>query len=640
MIREPDMGWRRKVVSPEKVLPKIRPGMSIFVGTGIAEPRTLVKALMASTATNLQDLELIQLVSLGDTLSLEEKYSRKFRLKTFFAGFVVDEAITAGRVDLIPSRFSRIPSLIQSGTISVDVAFVQITPPDEAGYSSLGVALDAARQAMEKADLVVGEINDQVPRTLGDTFVHVDEFDFFVEAAESPLYFPRWPRDPVYDQVAANVASLIQDGSCIAFSIGRLFEALAPHLARKKNLGVHSPFFTDALMDLVKSGAVTNRKKENFRGKSLAAYAMGSKDLMKWLHRNPLIEFQGIEVVTDPQRIGGNDRFVVILPARKVDFTGGVILPSGKGNVGAGLAEAQEFFMGASLSRGGMILAALPSRNLKGASNIILSVEGFSSQWSNREAVDLIVTEYGVAALTGRTIRERALALIDIAHPDDRVDLVSQAKKNRILYADQIYLPESGRLYPSEIAMTETFREGLIVRFRAIKPSDVDEMRRLFYRFSDEAVYYRYFSPVKTMPHAKMQEYVNVDYRKSMSIVGLVGEPGHGKIIAEARYVMLQDQTYADVAFVVDEAYQGRGLASFMFTFLIKTARERGIQGFTADVLATNASMLKVFTKSPFPVKAVLDGGIYELTIPFKEEKGEGNGRTEVRSPAGGRKRP
>jgi len=467
---------------------------------------------------------------------------------------------------------------------------------------------------------VVGEINDKIPWTLGDTFVHVDGFDCLVESTEPPIYFPRWPVDEVYDKLGVNVATVIQDGSCLAFSIGSLFEALAPHLVHKRNLGIHSPFFTDAMMDLLKSGAVTNRLKGAFRGKSLAAYAMGTEELMMWLNRNPLVEFQGIDVVADPERIGKNDHFTVILPARRVDFTGGIALPSGKINVGTGPGEAQEFFTGAAMSRGGRTIFALPSRNLKGESTIVTSVKDFPNQFSNREALDMVVTEYGVASLTGRTIRERALALIDIAHPDDRAELVRLAKEEHILYHDQKYITESGRLYPEELVWTHTFKGDLTVRFRAIRPSDVDEMRRLFYRFSDEAVYYRYFSPIKAMPHARMQEYVNVDYRKTMSVVGLVGEPGEGRIIAEARYVRFQEEPRADVAFIVDEVYKGRGIATFLLEILIKIARDKGIEGFRADVLATNKGMLKVFENAPCgPIQAVLDAGVYRLTMPFHE---------------------
>ncbi len=612
--------WKNKLVSTRKVLSKIRPGMSIFLSTGVAEPRTLVQDLMASDAHNIQDLELVQLVSLGQAVSSEERYAPRFRLKTFFAGWIASEAITEGRVDLIPSRFSKIPWLIESGTIRIDAAFVQITPPDSAGYSSLGTAIDAARQAMEQATLVVGEINKDAPRTLGDTFVHINDFDFLVEAQEPPIYFPRWPVDDVFEKLGANVASLVRDGCCISFSIGPLFESLARHLIHKHHLGIHSQFFTDALMDLVKSGAVSNRKKGIFKGKCVAAYALGTPDLMRWLHRNPLVEFQGIDVVADPKRIGTNDHFNLILPARKIDLTGGIALHTGRGNVTAGPGEAQEFLTGASFSAGGRILVALPSRNLKGECNILLSVEDLPNQLSARESLDLVVTEYGVASLTGKTIRERALAIIDIAHPDDREKLVGIAKENHLLFPEQTYLAESGRFYPEEFTFAQTFEGGHTVRFRPIRPSDVDEMRRLFYRFSDEAVYYRYFSPIKTMPHARMQEYANVDYRNTMSIIGLVGEPGEGRIVAEARYVCIPGSLFADTAFVVDEAYQGKGIATFLFMTLIRIAKSRNIGGLQADVLSTNKSMLKVFEKAPYPVTAVLDGGIYQLKIPLSEK--------------------
>ncbi|MEW6262116.1 MAG: GNAT family N-acetyltransferase [Thermodesulfobacteriota bacterium] len=616
--------WREKLTDPERVLDKIAPGMNIYLGTGVAEPRTLVKHILASDKPNLDDLTLIQLISLGEAISVDERYYQKYRLKTFFAGWVASEAITAGRVDLIPCRFSRVPELIASGSMQVDVAFVQIAPPDENGYASLGVAVDAARQAIERASLVVGEINENVPRTLGDTFVHVDEMDWLVKSTEPPIYLLRWPLDPVFDKVAENVASIIEDGSCVAFTYGPLFEGLGRHLARKKHLGVHSLFFTDALMDLVLSGAVSNRHKGVFRGTSLSSYAFGTKELMAWLNRNPLVEFQGIEVVNDPRSIGRNDRFMAVLPARKVDLTGNVAMPTGKGNVSASIGAAQEVFAGAAFSRGGKTIFALPSRNLKGQPNILLSLADHPNQLSVSETLDCVVTEYGVAHLPGRTVRERSLALIDIAHPDDRAALVEQAKKARILYQDQIYLTESGRLYPAQLATVHTFKNGLKVYFRAIKPSDEEEMRRLFYRFSSEAVYYRYFSPVKAMPHARMQEYVNVDYRKIMSIVGLIGEAGSGRIVAEARYVQSPDRPYADTAYVVDEEYHGLGLATFLMKQLIRVAQERGIQGISADVLPTNTAMWKVLEKAPYPLKAVREPDYYHVTIAFSEGKKKG----------------
>ncbi|MGA2554115.1 MAG: GNAT family N-acetyltransferase [Smithella sp.] len=608
--------WKYKVVSPEEVLSKIEPGMAIFLGTGMAEPRTLVKHLMASEEPNLQDLELIQLVSIGDAIPIDERYSRKFRLKTFFSGWIASEAVSEGRVDLIPSRFSRIPGLFKSGAIHIDATFIQISPPDDNGYATL-LGVDVERQAMEAANLVVGEINAHAPRVMGDTLVHMDEFNFFVESTESPLYLPRWPVADVFLRLAANIANVIEDGSCISFGIGPLYEALGVQLASKKHLGIHSPFFTDALMDLVKSGAVNNRLKGVFRGKCSASYLLGSEKLMQWLDHNPLVDFQPEDVITDPKVIGSNDKMIAVIPARKIDLTGNVALHTGKGNVTAGPGNVQELFMGAALSKKGRTIFGLPSRNLKGMPNIVLSVDNLPFQFTNRESMDLVVTEYGVAYLMGKTMRERAQALIDIAHPDDRAELVRQAKEEKLLYADQIYFPESGSLYPSKVCCSHEFKDGLKVCFRPIKPSDEDMMRLLFYRFSDQAVYSRYFTSIKTMPHKKMQEYVNVNYNLVMSIVGIVEDSGTEKIIAEARYARTKQDSFADTAFIVDEKYHNKGIASYLFELLIRTAREEGVKGFTADVLASNKAMLKVYEKSPFPVQTVLSRGIYELTIPF-----------------------
>jgi len=619
MFNITDIDWERKITSPNDVLAKIEPGMSIFLGTGVSEPRTMVKHLLASQQSNLNDLELIQLVSLGDAISFSHQTNlHKYRLKTFFSGWVADEAITSGSIDLIPCRYGRIPSLVESGAIRIDAAFIQISPPDRAGYASLGVSIDAARSAMERASIVVGEINDDVPRTMGNTFVHVSEFDYLIRSTEPLILFPRWPAPEVFDKLAANIASVVEDGSCISFFSGSLFEALGRQLMQKKDLGIHTCIFTDPLMDLMKSGAVTNRKKGFFPGKAVTAYAQGTHELMKWLHMNPLVEFQGIDIVTDPARIAMNDRMVAILPARKVDLTGGVALHAGISNVTASPGQAQEIFTGIQLSRRNRAIFALFSRNARGEPNILPSIKDCPNQFINRESLDLVITEYGIASMTGRSLRERALALIDIAHPGDRSELVRLAKEANILYADQKYLPESGSLYPDNITCTHVFKGRLTVQFRAIKPSDEEEMRRLFYRFSEKAVYYRYFSPIKTMPHQKMQDYVNVDYSRFMSIVGTVEQGGVEKIIAEGRYVRQTDRPlYADTAFVVDENYQGLGIASFLLNLLIKTARERGVQVFTADVIADNKSMLRVYEKSKLPMRAVMEYGAYNLTMPL-----------------------
>ena len=612
--------WESTVVLPETVIKKIKPGMSIFLGTAVAEPRTMVRHLMTSGAGNLKDLELIQLVSVGDAISLQTLQSQNFRLKTFFSGWVSDEAIEEGRVDLIPSRFVKIPELIESLLRPVDVAIVQITPPNEAGFCSLGIAVDVVRETLERASICVGEINTQIPRTFGDTFVRAAEFDFLVHSHDPPIYFERWEIDDIWVQVASHVATLIEDGSCLAFSIGPLYEALAGRLTNKRHLGIHSPIFTDPLMDLMQGGAATNRCKETYRGKSLTSYAFGTKKLMAWLDNNPLVEFQRISIVCNPLTIGSNPRFVTVVAARKVDLYGRIGFYRSKGNVATGPAELMDFLDGAEISEGGRSIFALTSRDPNGKPNILLSLADLPNQCGAFESVEAVVTEYGVAYLKGRTVRERAQALIDIAHPDDRAPLVQAAKNGKILYGDQIFLVESGRLYPADIVATQAIKDDLNVRYRAIRPSDEEGMRHLFYRFSDEAVYSRYFHCISCMPHAKMQEYVNVDWNQIVSIVGLVGEKGLGRIIAEARFIKIPGSSYAEVVFVVDENYQQLGIASFLYRMLIRLALARGIRGFIADVLFTNVGMMKVFRKGDLPVKAYLKSGVYHLEIPFNNQ--------------------
>jgi acyl-CoA hydrolase/GNAT superfamily N-acetyltransferase len=613
------MEWEKLRVPADAVLERIRPGMSVFLSTGAAEPRTLVKHLMAASSAKLQDLELIQIVSFADAISLKNLQSQKFRLKTFFSGWVADEAITAGHVDLIPCYLSRIPELIEKRKVRVDAVFVQITPPDKDGYSSLGVSVDVARRAMEPASLVVGEINTRVPRTLGDTFVQISEFDMLVQADEPPVFIERWPAEPVYDLIAANIEPLIEDRSCLAFSMGPLFEAVGRALTRKRHLGIHSPFFSDALMDLVKSGAVTNRYKELFKRKSITSYACGTAQLYEWLDQNPGVEFQPVDKVFDPLSIGRNPRFVAIISARRADITGRIALHTGLGNVVSGPAEVLAFLNGAQISEGGFTVFGLPSRSRHGAANITVSIEGLKNRVDFREAVDYVVTEYGVASLKGLTLRERAQALIEIAHPDDRVELIAEAKRENILYRDQIYLAESARRYPSQIKERQRFKGDVEIRFRPIRPSDEEEMRRLFYRFSDESVYYRYFSSLKAMPHTRMQTYVNVDWNEVMSIVGVVGKPGHGSIVAEARYLVDPDGDWAEIAFVVDESYQRMGISTFVFNLLVRLARERGLKGFWADVLVSNSAMMKVFNKSGLTVHKEMEDNVYHVRIPFDQ---------------------
>ncbi|MCG8532150.1 MAG: GNAT family N-acetyltransferase, partial [Desulfovibrionales bacterium] len=328
-----------------------------------------------------------------------------------------------------------------------------------------------------------------------------------------------------------------------------------------------------------------------------------------------------VEKVFSPMEIGRNKQFVMILPVRQVDLAGRMALHRSTVNVSAGPGQIADFINGAEISRGGYSMMTLPSRNREGKANVRMNINDSPDMISMPESVDIIVTEYGVAHLRGRTLRERAQAIIEIAHPEDRPALVESAKAANILYHDQMFIADSAHFYPADIETRAEFKDGLSVHFRAIKPSDEDMMRRLFYRFSDRAIYYRYFSPIKTMPHSKMQAYVNVDYRDVLSVVGLVGEPGHQTIIAEARIAKYPDKPHVDIAFVVDEAYQGHGIATHLLRMLSRLAKKRGAVLMTADVLSSNRAMLKVFEKGEFPVNARLEGGAYALEMDLTSGK-------------------
>jgi acyl-CoA hydrolase/GNAT superfamily N-acetyltransferase len=611
--------WQNKLVPLEKVLQYIKPGMTIFLGSGMAEPRTLIKSLIESGLPDMNDLEFIQLTSDSSILSLRDMSYGKYRLKTFFSSWVSSEAVVSDSVDLIPARISQLPKIIKSNRIPIDVALIQISPPDEAGYCSLGVAVDIAREAMERAKLVVAEINPKTPFTFGDTIVSISDFDLVVASTEPPTYYKPKPVRPVIDQVAANIAQLIKNDDCISFLVGPLFDALGRHLGQKRHLGIHTPYFSDAMMNLVKSGAVTNYRKPLYRGKSVASYALGTPALMKWLDRNPLVEFQSVEQVFDPVRIGRIPNFVVVNEAQKVDLLGRIAFPAGKNDITSGPGKSADLFAGADMSPGGRNIIGLPSRNAKGSPNIVVMLRSLRNQFHMRESIDVVVTEYGVANLKWRTVRERAQALIDIAHPDDRLKLVEDAKAKKIIFLDQIFLSDSALLYPKEVATEHVMKNGLSVRFRPIKPSDEEAMRRFFYRFSKQSIYRRFFFPVSTMPHDKMQAYVNVDYSSEMSVVALINEPGQEIIIAEARYANDEESGFGDLAFFVDDTYQGLGIGPYLYDLLIRLARERGLRGFKAEVLQENKGMLKVFEKGGLPMEAKLKDGIYNLKMPFNE---------------------
>jgi acyl-CoA hydrolase/GNAT superfamily N-acetyltransferase len=604
--------------SADEFIKLIGPGSRIFIGSGAAEPQTLIQVLIEK-GKYIQDHETINLIELGTTPYAEAILSKPFHQNAFFIGQNVRDAVNEGRAEYTPIFLSELPALIHSGRLKIDVALIQVAPPDNYGFCSLGVSVDVVKAGAENAGLMIAEVNKRMPRTLGDCFIHIKDIDYIVESDRPLLTWAPPAPDEVAKRIGYNVAKLINDGSTIQAGIGMIPNAILSHLTKKKDLGVHTEMFSDGLIDLVESGVVNNRKKTLHNGKIIATFCMGTPRLYEFVDDNPLIEFHPCDYTNDPFVIARNDRMVSINAAIQVDLTGQVCADSIGEYFYSGIGGQVDFVRGAARSKGGKPIIVLPSTAKNGTvSRIIPCLDQGAGVVTSRGDVHYVVTEHGIANLHGKNLRERALSLISIAHPDFRDELLAYAKKRNLVHMDQMPLSAAGRFYPEQYEHAATI-DGAKIFFRPIKPTDEAMEREFFYSLSDETVYYRFFNLIKAMPHEKIQPFVNIDYREEMALVGLLGEPGDEEIIAIGRFRIDPADNMAEVAFVVRDDWQNRGIGAYLMQKLIEIAREKGIDGFKAEVLAANKKMLHVFHKCGFPVHSKLEEGAYSIRIDFSE---------------------
>jgi len=615
--------YNSKKRAPDDIVKIVKPGSRIFIGSGAAEPQALVKVLI-ERGKSIADHETINLVELGTTPYAESVLSKPFHQNAFFIGANVRDAVNEGRAEYTPIFMSELPWYLRSGRLRIDVAFIQVAPPDSYGFCSLGVSVDVVKAAAESAGLVIAEVNRQMPRTLGDCFVHLKDIDHIVES-DIPLltWVPPAP-DEVADRIGQNVARLVGDGATIQAGIGMIPNAILAHLKDKKNLGLHTEMFSDGIIELVESGVITNRKKTLHNGKIIATFCMGTQRLYDFVDDNPLIEFHPCDYTNDPFVIAKNDSMVSINAAIQIDLTGQVCADSIGEYFYAGIGGQVDFVRGAARSKGGKPIIVLPSTAKKGTvSRIVPFLDQGAGVVTSRGDVAYVATEWGICNLHGRNLRERALALISIAHPDFRDELLNYAKQRRLVHLDQMPLAVAGRFYPEQYEHTATIG-NLKIFFRPIKPTDEAIERAFFYSLSDESVYYRFFNIVKTMPHEKLQPLVNIDYREEMAVVGLVGEPGDEEMIAIGRFKLDRADDYAEIAFLVHDRWQNAGVGTYLMNTLIEIAQDMGADGFKADVLADNKKMLHVFHKCGYPVHSRLEEGVYSIRIDFAEKRKAG----------------
>ncbi|MDH4136868.1 MAG: GNAT family N-acetyltransferase [Anaerolineae bacterium] len=608
-----------KLMTARDALRVIKRGQTVFVGSGASGPQVLVEE-MAKWSDDYADLKVVHLLTLIPAPYTEPNFKHQFRHNAFFVGDNVREAVAEGRADYTPIYLSEIPSLFRSGRLHIDVALIQVTPPDAHGFCSFGVSVDIVKAAAETADYVIAGVNPQMPWTWGDSVIHVDQIDALVEN-DAPLPEFRYPEpDEVTGKIGENVASLIEHGSTLQLGIGTVPAHVLPYLKDKRDLGIHTEMLTDAILDLIEAGVVTNARKTLHRGKAVISFCVGTRRLYDFVDRNPFFEFHPSDYVNDPFVISRNDRMVAINSALEVDLTGQVCADSVGYFFYSGIGGQVDFIRGAARSRRGQPIIVLPSTAKDGTvSRIVSHLSEGAGVVTTRGDVHYVVTEYGIADLYGKNIRERALALIHIAHPKFREELLEQAKLRHYVFVDQV--PPLG-VYPAELETYVTLRAGIKIFFRPIKPTDEAMMQELFYSLSEESIYYRFFHRTPFMPHKKVQRFTTIDYQKEMAIVGVVEEYGREKIIAVGRYSLEPESNMAEVALLVHDDWQGRGIGTWLLKYLIQIAKSRKIAGFKAQIMADNQVPLRMTHKTGYTVETTLDNGVFLVSFKF-QEKGE-----------------
>ncbi|MBU1689619.1 MAG: GNAT family N-acetyltransferase [Gammaproteobacteria bacterium] len=609
-------GHESRMVSANQAVAMVQAGNNVYLGTACATPRLLCEAL-ENLAEPPPDVTLYHFLTDGAVSHKGGKPSTRYRHKCFFVGSDLRSAVAKGLVEYIPVSLSQVPGLVENGRIPIDVAFVQVSPPDEFGYLSLGVSVDVTASMVQNARRVIAEINPNMPRTTGDSLVHVSRFDRMVWYDTPVIEVPAVPIDEVTEQIARRIASIIEDRSTLQIGLGNLPQATLRYLGDRRDLGIHTDVITDALVELLEKGVVTGRSKSRFRGMIVGSYCMGTRRLYDLIDGNPLFSFQAIERVSAVGTIALQHKMVSVNQVCSVDLTGQVCTDQFAGQFCGGVSTQAEFIRGAALSPGGKPVVCLTSTSEDGKVSrirpLLLGGEGVTIA---RSDVHYVVTEYGVAYLFGKSIRERALALIRIAHPDFRSKLLKEARK--------LGYVEKGLSLKKAAAVSDREERRLLLRdqktvlIRPTRAGDTQALQDFFRSMSKEDRYTRFFRRLSHLSDAEAQRLCHVDQDSEVAFLVLYGAKGKEAIIGSAFYFVNPSANMAEVAYMVAPGWQGKGIGTAMQLRLMEHAKKRGLRGFTAEIQAYNANMINLAKRACDDISIERHGDTHEVTMLFE----------------------
>jgi acyl-CoA hydrolase/RimJ/RimL family protein N-acetyltransferase len=600
-----------KFVSAERALAAIRAGSRIYVGTGCAAPRNLLASLEAMVPPP-PDLEFVSFV----TTSAVAPRTR-YRHRAFFVGSELRGLAGSGQLDYVPISLEEVPELLSNGRLPIDVALLQVSPPDARGFVSLGVSVDLAPAVLSVARSVIAEVNPAMPRTHGESFVDLNRFDALVKVDVPVTEYLHAQTGEIAERVARYIASIIDDGSTLQIGLGRVPNEALRHLRDRRDLGIHSDVITDGVVDLIEAGVVTGRHKTRRPDRIVARYCLGTRRLYDFVDDNPRFLFLPIDQVCGPEEVARQSRMVSITQAFAIDLTGQVCVDQFEGEFYGGVSTQVGFIRGAARSPGGKPIICLASTTDDGASRIKPSLAAGDGVGIARSDVHYVITEYGIAYLFGKSIRERAVALIEVAHPRWREVLLRAAKQLGYVGSDQFLASQAA--YPVHEERTVALKNGAKVLIRPARAADAGALQALFHRLSPDDVYTRFFRHVRSLSYRELQTLCNVNHETEVAFLGVTGPRESEEVVGSACYFLSPTTNLAEVAFMVSPDWQGLGLGTALQARLQEYAMSRGVRGFVAEILPRNTSMLQLAARAPGTITTSRDEDGVHVTILFPD---------------------